>query len=178
VQRVTEAEAQKGNSVLLALGEGEMLFVGTRMVTFKVRRGRFVRLKKSEGGSIALHAALHEEQIKETEVVQFCVSPLCGNDLPYPVLVTNTMVVIFLCSGDTPMVVPRAVPAWAEDTTSVHWEDAAYELLLYESMDGGRSCRGEVPLTMGNIKENASDCVTLPAVPAVPAVLSRVVNPA
>jgi len=30
-----EAEANKGNSVLLALGEGNMLFVGTRMFTFK-----------------------------------------------------------------------------------------------------------------------------------------------
>lgn len=106
-------------------------------------------------------------------MVQFFVSPLCGNDLPYPVLVTSTMVVIFLCSGDTPMVVPRAnVPAWSEYTTSVHWEDAAYEFLLYESMDGGRRSRGEVPLIMGNIEENASELRYLASR------ASRVVNPA
>lgn len=106
-----------------------------------------------------MHHVLHEQQqIKDTEVVQFFVSPLCGNDLPYPVLVTSTMVVIFLCSGDTPMVVPRAnVLEWAEYTTSVQWEDAAYEFLLYESMDGGRRSRGEVPLMMENIEKNASE---------------------
>jgi hypothetical protein len=73
------------------------------------------------------------------------------------------------------MVVPRAVPAWAEYTTSVHWEDAGYEFLLYESMDGGRSSRGEVPLLMENIEKNASELRYLASRASR---ASRVVNPA